>query len=343
MNRDRELTIFLVVTFGLTYLVEFIALRKEGILDGGYLNSLRPELMVAFQLAMFIPALIAIISQLILKRGLYQGKARWFINYYFIITAEMALSFVAVTVLGLHETNPSILPLIGSITAITGVLGTVLIFALHGKPQWRKDLEKAKLNFGSVRNYVVYGGFLVVFLTVGSFIDLYTGLGYDPGTDINSLTLGAINTVILSPILGLTTGVFGEEYGWRIYLQGLLTSRFGKVKGVILLGVTWGLWHAPVVLAGWTYPGYGVVGLVVFTLFTTILGTLLSHGTMVSGTVWVAAYLHAINNGYGNYTVNLVTFNDPVFNFRLGIYGLMILAICTVLLVIRNKRLWEIS
>ena len=342
MNRDRELAVFLAVTFGLTYIVEFIALRKEGILDGGYLNSLSPELTLAFQLAMFIPALTAITSQLILNRGTIQGKARWFINYYFIMTAEIAVGFVAVTVLGLHEANPSILPLIGSVTAITGVLGTVLLLALHGKQEWRKDLEKANLNFGSLRSYVTFGGFLVVFLTAGAYIDLVTGLGYNPGADFNSLILGAITTVLLGPIMGITTGVFGEEYGWRIYLQDLLTSRFGKVKGVLLLGVVWGLWHAPAVLAGWTYPGYGLIGLVVFTLFTTILGVMLSHGTMVSGTVWLAAYLHAIINSYGNYTLNLVKFNDPVYNFRLGIYGLTILGVCTVWLVIRNKKLWEI-
>ena len=38
---------------------------------------------------------------------------------------------------------------------------------------------------------------------------------------------------------------FGEEYGWRYYLQPVLQKRFGLRAGVIILGVVWGLWHIP--------------------------------------------------------------------------------------------------
>lgn len=39
--------------------------------------------------------------------------------------------------------------------------------------------------------------------------------------------------------------MFGEEYGWRYYLQPILQNRFGPRKGVLLLGLLWGLWHLP--------------------------------------------------------------------------------------------------
>lgn len=38
---------------------------------------------------------------------------------------------------------------------------------------------------------------------------------------------------------------FGEEYGWRYYLQPFLQKRFGLRKGVLLLGLVWGIWHLP--------------------------------------------------------------------------------------------------
>ena len=38
---------------------------------------------------------------------------------------------------------------------------------------------------------------------------------------------------------------FGEEYGWRYFLQPMLQKRFGLKGGVLLLGVIWGLWHLP--------------------------------------------------------------------------------------------------
>ena len=34
---------------------------------------------------------------------------------------------------------------------------------------------------------------------------------------------------------------FGEEYGWRYFLQPVMQKKFGMKAGVILLGVVWGL------------------------------------------------------------------------------------------------------
>lgn len=42
------------------------------------------------------------------------------------------------------------------------------------------------------------------------------------------------------------TAFFGEEYGWRYYFTPFLQKHFGKVNGVLLQGVLWGLWHLPI-------------------------------------------------------------------------------------------------
>ena len=38
---------------------------------------------------------------------------------------------------------------------------------------------------------------------------------------------------------------FGEEYGWRTYLQPALQTKSGPIRGVLLFGVLWALWHLP--------------------------------------------------------------------------------------------------
>ena len=57
----------------------------------------------------------------------------------------------------------------------------------------------------------------------------------------------AVNLAVSLPLNFVLsfTAFLGEEYGWRGFLQGELTERFGRRKGVILLGLLWGLWHLP--------------------------------------------------------------------------------------------------
>lgn len=53
-------------------------------------------------------------------------------------------------------------------------------------------------------------------------------------TNVLLLSLG-LNTVIIGPLLGLII-TFGEEYGWRGFLQRE-SIRLGRIRGVFLLGV----------------------------------------------------------------------------------------------------------
>ena len=342
MNKKTELVCFLALTIGISYVIQYMGLLKGGILSGGYQVGMTPELQLALGFVMFIPALAAIVmNRFIVKRDVYKGKSVWLINYYLLISAEFFAGFIAITLLGLHNVYPSVLTAFGIATSITSLLGTLLLIALNSKEKWRKDLEYAKLQIGGIKQYLLYGMLLVAFLSLGTYLDLFTGLGVAIGADFNAILLGAFNTIILGPLVGITTGVFGEEYGWRIYLQDLLTELYGKPVGILLVGIVWGLWHAPVVFCGWTYPGYGAFGVLMFVIFTTVSGFYLSHATFESGNVWVTAYLHAVINGFSNLTITLVTINDSVLNFRLGIYGLAILGVIVLGLIMRKRSLWE--
>jgi hypothetical protein len=126
---------------------------------------------------------------------------------------------------------------------------------------------------------------------------------------------------------------FGEEYGWRGYLQSEL-FKMGRVRGVLLLGVIWGAWHWPLILMGYNYPGHPLLGLLLMALYTTGLAIVLGYAVLRSGSVLLSAFLHALNNQVVAFFVAFgFAPHDTAFSFDIGIYGIVTLAIVAVLIL----------
>lgn len=103
---------------------------------------------------------------------------------------------------------------------------------------------------------------------------------------------------------------FGEEYGWRYYLQPLLQKRFGLRGGVIILGIVWGLWHLPVDFFYYS-PGTGLQAAVSQQITCITLGIFFAYAYMKTKNIWVPVILHYINNNLipvitGNYTASVL-------------------------------------
>lgn len=100
----------------------------------------------------------------------------------------------------------------------------------------------------------------------------------------------ALLPLAVAPIL------FGEEFGWRGYLQvRLLTGR--PLAAAVATGVLWGVWHYPLALLGGG-PVPGVAGsLLLYPLVTTVSSVFLGWLRRRSGSVWAPSVAHAANNG----------------------------------------------
>lgn len=93
----------------------------------------------------------------------------------------------------------------------------------------------------------------------------------------------------------------GEEGGWRGYMMPKLIKLVGTPKALIIGGIIWGLWHAPLTCIGHNfgtdYPGFPYVGILIMCIDCTLSGIMFTYITIKTNSVWPAAIMHAVNNG----------------------------------------------
>ena len=94
---------------------------------------------------------------------------------------------------------------------------------------------------------------------------------------------------------------FGEEFGWRAYLYPKLEKLLGTPAAILIGGIIWGVWHAPLTVVGHNfgtdYWGYPWLGIVLMCFFCIVVGAILMWLTKHTGSVYPAAIAHACTNG----------------------------------------------
>ncbi len=95
-----------------------------------------------------------------------------------------------------------------------------------------------------------------------------------------------------------STVAIGEEFSWRGHLQHHLIARLGMIRGVVLLGFVWAMWHLPMNLAGYNYGQSPLLGaLVLFPLQLIAMSFIMAWITLRARSFWPAVLLHGSGNG----------------------------------------------
>jgi len=93
---------------------------------------------------------------------------------------------------------------------------------------------------------------------------------------------------------------FGEEFGWRAYMTPKLEELMPMPAALVVSGVLWGLWHAPLTVQGHNfgldYKGFPYLGIIVMCVFCTATGAFFTLLTKRTKSVIPAAIAHGINN-----------------------------------------------
>jgi uncharacterized protein len=318
-------------------------------LNGGLAGQVTPLLL---QFQMLLPAF----SAMLLGAFFFQespvfyrtnrSASRWFVYFYFLLTFLYLIGVIASLI------QPEQTMTISSLLLIPNLIGLILLVVLR----WRGGKEAfadAGLAGGKWRVWLVYGVGLVAFyglqtflnyvFKLGQVVDLEAAFPQMAAANLPAsalMPIMALNTVIIGPFLGLIIAL-GEEYGWRGYLQTELT-RLGRIRGVFLLGVIWGIWHWPVIWMGYNYPGQPVLGSIAMLFVCVILAYFFAYAVFKSNGIWTAAYLHALNNQALNFFVlTMVMPTSMLFSFGMGLPSLALGGII-VLLILRDP-VWKVT
>ncbi|PTL84540.1 CPBP family intramembrane glutamic endopeptidase [Vitiosangium sp. GDMCC 1.1324] len=152
------------------------------------------------------------------------------------------------------------------------------------------------------------------------------------------LVIQVVQATLLGPFLNLPF-TFGEEWGWRGYLLPRLLP-LGQWRALVLVGVIWGLWHAPLILLGYNYPQHPVLGVLLFTVVCVLLSLLLGWMRLATGSIWSAVLAHGSLNGLGPIALELGYEGKPPDTALVGITGwpgwLLLAALVGVLVLTRQ-------
>ncbi|MEA2077003.1 MAG: CPBP family intramembrane glutamic endopeptidase [Candidatus Marinimicrobia bacterium] len=226
--------------------------------------------------------------------------------------------------------------------------GAMMIFpaliAIILRLVFAEGFKNSGFRFGKAKNYLYMLIAIVSFVTLSILLN---SLIFGKVPDWQLTNMGANGLTLLGKsastglfwtfqflIIGLVANLtfpiimmLGEEYGWRSYLLPKLLP-MGFWKANIITGIIWGLWHAPVILMGYNYGAYTWIGVVIFVLITTMLGTLFNYMYIRGNSVLLVAVGHGWFNGLVPSVILLTGFmGKETIIAPLGLIGIVVLGV----------------
>lgn len=134
--------------------------------------------------------------------------------------------------------------------------------------------------------------------------------------------------------------LWGEEFGWRGYLQKRLYPE-QPVRAAVLVGIIWSVWHFPAIVRGFNFPDHPILGLLVFPVGGVLVSIIFAWLQQRSGSIWCPSLAHASTNGLGG-SLTLVLFyggSSTIVTSYVGMLGWIPLgALCAWIIATRQLQ-----
>ncbi len=239
-------------------------------------------------------------------------------------------------------------------TPLAGVIAALMVEGV----KLREGLWRIGVRVGRVEFIVVAVAIPYAALTLSIPLSLAMGISVSSLSELITTIMGQVskipldesllvflilvNILFLNTIIGATLNAIialGEEVGWRGYLLLRLQKHVGFTLAAILSGIVWGLWHAPLIYhLGYNYPGHGgILALLVFTLYTVVVGYTYSILRAVSASLIPPAIAHGVLNANGGLMLLLFT-GDRLLAPPAGITASLSYLILALALIVYSIR-----
>ncbi len=284
----KQLQIFLLIAYGVTLVMGLLT---------WYGSTISADLSAFPNAQMFYPAAGVMLAYLITCRKDSLLPKCFYICFLCVTVLMLLCAAGAVAMPGqMMDLNGQSISLWSMLSQYVMIGGTILCWIallISGRKRraayglrwqnWKTSLFCILVFLG-----LYFGRAVLAYLADGQS-DVVLAIVQDPATWIY-LLVTPLNFVIAF------AAFFGEEYGWRYYLQPIMQKRFGLRGGVLLLGVAWGVWHIFLDFFFYTTPDRGLIMTISQIITCVTLGIFFAWAYMKTDNIWVPVILHFLNN-----------------------------------------------
>ncbi|MDE6883603.1 MAG: CPBP family intramembrane metalloprotease [Lachnospiraceae bacterium] len=287
-DSKKQILLFLLVAYGVTYAMGLLT---------WYAGVISADASPFPNAQMFYPAAGVMLAYLVTRRN-DNFLPKWFFLCFLLVTAVMLLCAVfSVFLPGQQLTMNGLTMSIWSVTSQYIIIGgsilcwiTLLLSGKKRRAVYRLGWKQWKASLLCILVFLVlYFGRAAIFYIAEGQTDIILNILQNPSTWLYLFTIPLNLLLSFAPF-------FGEEYGWRYYLQPILQKRFGLRKGVVILGAAWGFWHIFLDFFYYTTPDRGLIMTLSQIITCVTLGIFFAWAYMKTNNIWVPVILHFLNN-----------------------------------------------
>lgn len=135
----------------------------------------------------------------------------------------------------------------------------------------------------------------------------------------------------------------GEELGWRGFLLEN-NKEYTFFYKSIFIGFFWGLWHLPLILKGYNFNTFNLIGCLMMIIFCVIASFVFNYITITTKSVIAPTLFHGSINATVPGSILLINKGHDLISSPLGVSGILAMLLTSLTLFVfvkihRNKKL----